>query len=478
MAIVAARMWRSGVGLLRCSGESGVARRLAHGTLWLLIGTALWRVLTAVSSIFVARILGGTAFGELAMVRSTVDLFVVFGSFRLGSTATKYVSQYRKTDPARAGAVLMLVLIVSLVTCLVTAALCLLLSPWMAGHVLDRAELSPTITLGAVLIFFATFAAIQEVALAGFEAFRATAFLNAVRGVVAIAVCVPLAALWGVTGVIAALIVDAVLALGVCMAVLWKECVRQGVPLQWSRDAILRELPVLWRFALPGVCAGVLTTGTLWLGRAILVRGTDGFMQLGLFSAANQWRTPMLFLPAVLCRVMLPVVSEAHAERRGTDLKAAIDINLRVVCLTALPVCLLVMGLADVIQGLFGREFQHSGAILRILMPATFLYAVDRVFERVFEGTGRRWTDLAMTGGWSLLFLAVALSAVPRFGGVGLSLAFLLAYAALVAGRIIYVDHVLVPGSIGTHARLLLLCSFALAVVYAGSSYAAQRIAL
>lgn len=43
---------------------------------------------------------------------------------------------------------LMLVLIVSLVTCLVTA-LCLLLSPWMAGHVLDRAELSPTITLGA-----------------------------------------------------------------------------------------------------------------------------------------------------------------------------------------------------------------------------------------------------------------------------------------------------------------------------------------
>ena len=140
-------MWKERVGLLTWSAPSTMARRLATGTFWLLAGTVVWRVLTAVSAIFVARILGGAAFGELAMVRSTVDLFVVFGSFRLGSTATKYVSQYRHTDPPRAGAILLLVSIVSLVTCFAMGALCLALSPWLAEGELDRADLKPVITL-------------------------------------------------------------------------------------------------------------------------------------------------------------------------------------------------------------------------------------------------------------------------------------------------------------------------------------------
>ena len=473
IASVVEKSWKR-IGLLVWSERPAVVRRMARGTFWLLTGTVIWRVLTAVSAIFVARILGGTAFGELAMIRSTVDLFVVFGSFRLGSTATKYISEYRKTDPARAGAILLLVSLVSLVTCLVTAVACLVLSPWMSEGVLSRADLRPAMTLGALLIFFATFAAIQEVTLAGFEAFKATALLSIFRGCLAIVLCVPLALLWGVTGVIVSLTFESALALGICLAVLWKECARHGVLLRLPWACLLDELPILWRFALPGVMAGLLTTGTMWLGRVILIHGADGYLQLGLFSAANQWRTPMLFLPSVLCRVMLPVVSETYSTGETTELRTAITANLKIICMTALPICLVIMCLADFIQGLFGHEFRHSGAILRILMPATFLFAVDRVFERVFEGTGRRWTDLALNLGWGVAFCVIALVAVPRWGGVGLSLALLGAYALLLTGRILYIERILVPGSATPSLRLLLSCLLVLAVVYLGSSYAAR----
>jgi len=227
---------------------------------------------------------------------------------------------------------------------------------------------------------------------------------------------------------------------------------------------------VLWRFALPGVIAGLVTTGTMWVGRVLLVRGADGYVQLGLFSAANQWRTPMLFLPAVLCRVMLPLVSEAHSASRLAELRATIEMNLKIICWTALPICLVVMCLADWIQGLFGHEFQQSGTVLRVLMPATFLYAVDRVFERVFEGTGRRWADLGLVMVWSLAFLLTVLLAVPRLGGIGLSVALLCAQVLLLVGRILYVEHALVPGSLARNVRLLLYCLFPLTVAYLWSS--------
>jgi O-antigen/teichoic acid export membrane protein len=180
----------------------------------------------------------------------------------------------------------------------------------------------------------------------------------------------------------------------------------------------------------------------------------------------------MLFLSTVLCRVMLPILSQAYSAAKTGDLKTAIGANLRIVCVTALPVCLVVMSLADVIQGLFfGDKFRASAVVLKIVMPVTFLYAVDRVYERVFEGAGRRWTDLALTIGWGLVFLAVGVFTIPRFGGVGLSLALLFAYAALLVGRIIYVERVLVPGTVREHFRLLAFCLIVLTLGYLGTSW-------
>lgn len=451
------------------AARPAIVRRLTRGAFWVMAGTVVWRVLTAVSTIFVARILGRDAFGELSMVRSTVDLFVVFGSFRLGSTATKYVSEYRNTDPLRAGSVLLLVTSITLITCTIMAVSSLVLSSWLAEHVMNRADLAPMIMLSTLLIFFATLEGVHEVALAGFEAFRGTAYVNALRGLLAVTLCVPFAYVWGIRGVVMALAIDSALAFGLCALLLRRECVKHRVSLRRTWRSVLAEAPILWKFALPGVCAGVVIAGAMWVGRIILVHEPDGYTELGLFSAANQWRTPILFFSAVLSTVMLPVLSEAYSRDSREDMAAAIGANLKTVCMTALPVALVIMCFARPIQSLFGAEFRQSSTMLRILMPATFFYALDRVFERVLDGTGRRWTGLALTAGWSLVFMVTALLAVPKLGGAGLALALLVAYAALAAGRMAYVNRVLAPGSVRRHMGLLLLCVLSLMIAFLAS---------
>jgi O-antigen/teichoic acid export membrane protein len=458
------------LGLL--SGRSSIIERLAHGVFWVTTGTVAARVLSAISSILVARILQTTAYGELGMVQSTIELLVVAGTFRLGSTTAKYVSQYRATQPARAGAVLLLVSIVSIISCCTMTVLCLVSSPWMARHIMHRPDLAPVIALGAVLVFFSTFASIQEVALSGFEAFKATACVNIAQGLTSITLFAPLAALWGVRGVIVASTVGSAGTLAICLVVLRRECMKHRVPLKVPWRSVLAEASILWRFALPGVLAGLAVVGTMWMGKVILVRQAGGYTQLGLFSAANHWRTPMLFLSTVLCRVMLPLLSQAYSDAKTGDLKTAIGANLKIVCVTALPVCLVVMSFADLIQGIvFGDKFRDSAVVLKIVMPVTFLYAVDRVYERIFEGAGRRWADLGLTIGWGLVFLAVGVFTIPRFGGVGLPLALLFAYAALLICRIMYVECVLVPGTVRGHIPLLAFCMIALTLVYLGPSW-------
>ena len=68
---------------------------MATGAFWSFTGTALAKFLILVSGVVCARILTQQQYGQLGIVRSTVNMFVVFGSAGLGMTAAKYISEYR-----------------------------------------------------------------------------------------------------------------------------------------------------------------------------------------------------------------------------------------------------------------------------------------------------------------------------------------------------------------------------------------------
>ena len=80
---------------------SDIARRMASGAFWSFTGTALGKFLVLLSGIFCARILGQEVFGELGMVRSTIGMFIVLGTSGIGVTATRYMANYRRTDPTQ-----------------------------------------------------------------------------------------------------------------------------------------------------------------------------------------------------------------------------------------------------------------------------------------------------------------------------------------------------------------------------------------
>src|SRR5687767_7424496 len=85
---------------------SPLARRLARGAIWSLVGAVSTRVLTLVSSIIVVRLLGKVTLGEFGMVQSTLAMLGTFAGLGLGLTATKYTAEFRERDSARVGRVL------------------------------------------------------------------------------------------------------------------------------------------------------------------------------------------------------------------------------------------------------------------------------------------------------------------------------------------------------------------------------------
>ena len=86
--------------------KSEIGYRLAKGVFWSMTGTVISQGMMLVASVLVARMLGKTGYGELGMVRSTVSMFGIFAGFGLGLTATKYVAEFRQTDPDKTGRII------------------------------------------------------------------------------------------------------------------------------------------------------------------------------------------------------------------------------------------------------------------------------------------------------------------------------------------------------------------------------------
>jgi hypothetical protein len=61
------------------------------------------RLLALAAALLVARLLGKASYGELGIVQSTIVMFGTLAGFGMGTTAAKFVAEFRHSDPVRAG---------------------------------------------------------------------------------------------------------------------------------------------------------------------------------------------------------------------------------------------------------------------------------------------------------------------------------------------------------------------------------------
>ena len=439
--------------------------RVARGVSWTLGGTVVWRLFSAISTIIVARILGPSDFGALGIIRNTVQLFAVYAGFRLGTTATRYVARYRREDPNKAARVLALSLRVSLMLCVLASAVLFLVAPGLAAKGLQRADLGGPLAAGALLLLVMLYANVVQNALAGFESFRRIAWIDAVKGVVTPVLCIPLAYFYGLQGVIWALIAVFTIAMVHSLVFMRAEQRAAHFPSRISFSELKSESPVLWQFALPGLLVGLTYTGVLWLGRLLLVREPSGYVEAGIFEAANQWRVMIVFLPAALARVALPILSESHGSQSTGAFRDAVSLNIRVVGMIALPLTIAVMGLAGPLSALFGKGFEGAKAVIPALMFAVYLHALSQALQQVLTAADRRWQSFGIIAASSACFVGACLWSVPQWGALGLAVGLCVLEGVCVFLLLVYVQRAVAPSALSREIPFVVfsvsLCSVA-----------------
>ncbi len=407
------------------AGGVSLRQRLSSGAAWSLAGAVGSRALVLAGAVLAARLLGKDRYGELGLIQSTLGMFGVLSGFGLGSTATKYVAELRRTDPARAARIMRLARGVSLVGGALVALLVLGLAPTIAARALSAPHLVQVVRIAALGLLFGSLGGAAQGALSGLEAFRALAAINLASAALGLPLTVVGTWLGGVMGGTWALVGTSAITWVGCERALAREL--RAAKLPATTGGLRQELSVLWHFSLPALLASLLATPVNWLAAALLVSRPGGFSEMGVWNAANQWFSAVLFLPGVAGQVVLPVLAERMGAADTRHLHRLLILHVGVNAVLVLPVIATTALASDCLMALFGRQFTGGEGTLVVAVTTAGLLAVQSPVGSLITASGRMWVGLLMNLGWAIAFVGATLWLVHR-GAMGVALARLAAY--------------------------------------------------
>jgi len=405
--------------------DNDIGSRIAKGAYWSLIGSIVSQGLMLIASIVVARILGKTEFGELGMIRSTVNMFAVFAGFGLGLTATKYIAEFRIKDKYKTGKIIGLTTLFAGGTGGIIAVAILFAAPYLAEKTINAPHLVNEIRFSALMLFFSALNGAQTGILAGFEAFKTIAKVNLVAGLLAFPVQIGFTLFLGLPG--------SVIGFGLNFLVLWtlnyiavrKESAKYGINIQYKNS--LKEWPVLYKFSLPALLSGLMVSPVIWACNAILVNQPKGYEEMAIYDAANQWRSAILFIPAILSQIALPLLSSSKNQRQYNRI---LKLNVFIIFIVSLLMAIGVSLFSTVIMKTYGKGFAEGNTVLIILAFTTILISINGVIGQAIAGKGKMWIGFIFNSVWGLILLTSSFFLLSAgYGARGLAFSFFISYA-------------------------------------------------
>lgn len=421
---------------LALRGSSPLRHRLLRAIQWSVLGAGLAQATYLASSVLTARLLGSEDFGRLSMIQLTLNMLVSLIAPSIGWSIMRAAATMRTHERSQLAPLLNALLWIGMLGSAILSAGLFGLSQLLCIHWLEDPPSIPAFAIASVSVAVNGYFSLVTSLLSGLEAFRGTALLNTVRGILIAVMMLAGAALGGLNGAAAGF----TLASGASALFAW-------VVLRWLLRQHMLELhafdwararQTLAQISFPMFLSTVTGAVTLWLGGLLLARYTQGFSQIAVFNAANHWKAAITFLPTQITQASSPILSNLWGAREIAPLKSLIRTNLRLVALTCGVPALVVSVAAPLVLGLYLIEGVQASWAFRLLILSGLMASLCSVFGYTMIAMGKAWQSFAVNFLWMVAFMLIAFVSLSS-GVLGLSVSYFCSYALLLVVAAVYV---------------------------------------
>lgn len=420
--------------------NNSVKYRVFTGLFWNICGLIFNKGFAMISSIIVARVLGTAMYGEYGMLNSTISMFATFAGLGLGVTATKFIAEFRQTNKEKVERVLGLTNLFAIVSGFLMAVIVFFISDWISINQLNNSSLAPLLKISSIMLLINTYNGVQRGALSGFEKFSILAKIDAIVGAFTCIVVVFGTIKFGLYGLIISNVLVNLLSVILCHFS-FKSCLAEE-HLNINYKDFRQELRVFLEISLPSLLTGIMVGPVTWVANTMFIQIPNGYGELGIFNAANQWKQLLQLLPSTFNMALLPILIATKNDNSEYMEKINMVLSWVVVILIGLP----IINLPDIISYFYGAQYSTINYDICIVINVltTIVLAYKEGMSRSMLSEGHMWRGVVDNCIWAISLLLLTFC-LRKYGALGYSIAFLLSYTIT---AIIFIPYNIYKGTI------------------------------
>jgi O-antigen/teichoic acid export membrane protein len=164
-----------------------------------------------------------------------------------------------------------------------------------------------------------------------------------------------------------------------------------------------------------------------WICSTLLVNQPNGYPEMGIYSAANQWYGTMLFIPTLLGNSLLPLLSDRMGESDGKSSGSILKTMMKLNGLIVIPFAVGLSVFSPWVMRMYGAGYGQAWLTLIVAVWTAAIMGIITPVGDVIAASGRMWLGLLTNAGWAAVFLSATLFLV-HLGSLGLASSRLIAY--------------------------------------------------
>ena len=408
-----------------------VAQESARGTLILFAGNLLYTGITAVTAVFVARLLGPDGYGIYTLAFVVPSILSIFVGLGVNISVTRYVASYVASgDVERAKSITRSATSFLLLFGLLLSAVNFFGASYFVGAFLHRPGLVQYVQLASLFIFGSTIAnAATSVFIGWSSMMELSAFTVLQAGLKLVMTVGLILAGFGVLGAVAGHVLSYLVEGGLATLFLYIAHMRP-----WSRDSntFFADTKMMLSYGFPPY-AGNVISGLASNYVTIILAAIATNAVIGYYQAALNVTVAIGVISGTITNVLFRSFSALHGLSGDTSL--AFSYAVRYVSLFLTPVVFFLIGAAGpLFDLLYGPSYSQGIILLQLVALSALPVSVGlTVLTPFLNGVGKSKMTMLITLA-SAIALAVSgflLAVYLGLGAEGIMLALLVSNVAL-----------------------------------------------
>ncbi len=352
------------------SKASDIAKTSTRGSFHYLWGLVLSTVISAIGTIFIARLLGSDQYGLYTIVLAAPSLIVTFRDWGINSAMIKFTAQYRAEERnAEIRSIFLTGVLFEVILGTVLSLISFAFAGFLATSLYNRPIIAPLIEIASFSILAGALITAATAAFTGFEKMEQNSIMLVFHSVFKTILIVALVLLgFGASGATTGFVISTFIGGLIGIALIWKLYADlpkfSGYALQ-----IKAYLTTMLNYALPLSFAAILSSLLPHFYSFLLPihYSTDNTM-IGSYGIANNFVVLISFFALPITAMIFPAFSKLHPIKDKDTLGSVFQFSIKYASLFVVPMTMLVMCLAvPAVSTLFGVTYSAAPLFLALL---------------------------------------------------------------------------------------------------------------